>query len=317
MQGQNTTEIEEKLSERLLGPGDDNNDNNFHIDGGHADIPIIGAADATTIMEAGEIVVDPGAAIGGGAGFGQQQQQQPLQPEYRDAPFALAFLAHIGLVFFFAITWGFSALRQQQDSDGTGTAQIDDDDDSSSSSVYLSGLLWLCCFTCLISIAISAVSLQVMMHHSEILIQSSLIGSCCFMAVYAILFLLDGVIWVTIGWTLMLLITACYARSVWHRIPFAAANLRTALSAIQTNSGICVVAYGIAILANLWTVVWVLAFVGVSFKESSCVGDVCKPNMNAVSIILLILSFYWTIQVFQNILHVTVSGVVGTYKYSC
>ena len=333
MQGNNTTQIEDEennkvLSERLLG-NDEEEYNNLNIgdNGGyhhnqnnHNNID----------DEIGEIVVDSGPGGGegnnnnnnniggGGPFFGQHQQNQnnnntPQQPEYRDTPFAIAFLIHILLVFFFAVVWGFSALRQpQQDNDNNAT---NDDGDSNSSSVSLSGLLWLCSLTCLVSIGISAVSLQVMMNHSEILIQSSLIGSCCFMVIMIILFFIDGVITVGICWCILLLITILYTRSVWNRIPFAAANLRTALSAIQTNGGICILAYGISCVAMIWTMIWSLALIGVSFKESSCVGGVCKPHMNIISIVFLILSFYWTTQVLQNILHVTVSGVVGTWWF--
>jgi hypothetical protein len=336
MQGNNTTQIEDEennkvLSERLLGNDEEEYNNlnigdnggyhhNHHNQNNHNNID----------DEIGEIVVDSGPGGGegnnnnnnniggGGPFFGQHQQNQnnnntPQQPEYRDTPFAIAFLIHILLVFFFAVVWGFSALRQpQQDNDNNAT---NDDGDSNSSSVSLSGLLWLCSLTCLVSIGISAVSLQVMMNHSEILIQSSLIGSCCFMVVMIILFFIDGVITVGICWCILLLITIFYTRSVWNRIPFAAANLRTALSAIQTNGGICILAYGISCVAMIWTMIWSLALIGVSFKESSCVGGVCKPHMNIISIVFLILSFYWTTQVLQNILHVTVSGVVGTWWF--
>ena len=301
MQDDTTTqEIEEKLSERLLGNEtvDDYAENNlFRIDGRQGDIS------ATALMEeGGDIIVD---ATGGREGFGGA----PLPPEYRDAPFAIAFLVHMGVVFFFAMAWGLPSLRQKVE------ASADDGEDSSTETVSLYGLLLLCLVTCVISIGISAVSLRVMMHHAETLVQASLIGSVCFNAFYAIIFLMDGLFWYTGGWVIMFILTAWYARRVWKRIPFASSNLRTALSAIQTNAGVCALAYGIAALANLWTIVWILAVVGISFKESTCAAGVCKPDLNMVTIIFLILSFYWTIEVFQNVLHVTVSGVVGTWWF--
>jgi len=332
----NTTQIlidEENnkfLSEKLLGGSttsdDDDNDNGQYN------------------QRRGDTIIDESTAdigeIGGGLGgrgFGQQEHDSnnynnPQQPEYRDAPFAIAFLIHISVVIFIAIAWGLSALRQQQNDDdvydnndksyddgnnNNGGEESNDNSNSNNSYVSLSGILWLCFLTCLISIGISAASLQVMMHHAEILIQSSLIGSCCFMAVIAILFFMEGRGLMIVGlcWVILLLVTAWYAKSVWNRIPFAAANLRTALSAVQTNGGICVVAYGIAFVAMIWTGIWSLALIGVSFKESTCVSGVCQPHMNAISIVLLILSFYWTSQVLQNVLHVTVSGVVGTWWF--
>jgi hypothetical protein len=318
MQGGDTTrEIEERLSERLLAGEEEDDDLHhsqqmFRIDGSsgihhhhHEDIS------ATTIMESGgEIIVDSG-----NGGFAQQ----PLRPVYRDAPFALAFLAHLGLVFFFAVAWGIKAMRytytyDDNDNDYRYPLDADTVEEPFSS---LSGLVWLSCFTCFFSIGLSAVSLQVMMHHAETLIQCSLIGSCVFMAITVLLLLLDGVFVLAFGWTLGLLVTAWYAHGVWHRIPFASANLRTALSAIQTNAGICVLAYGIVGLANLWTILWSMAVVGVAFHEETCYSSgICKPHINPASMLLLLLSYYWTIQVFQNVLHVTVSGVVGTWWFA-
>mmetsp|Transcript_45140 Transcript_45140/g.51074 ORF Transcript_45140/g.51074 Transcript_45140/m.51074 type:complete len:551 (+) Transcript_45140:216-1868(+) len=306
----NTTQIfnEENnkfLSERLLGgstTSDDDDNDNGQYNQRRGDT-VINESIAANIGENGG--GEEGLEGLGGRGFGQQ-------PEYRDAPFAIAFLIHISVVLFVAVAWGIPALRQQQNDD-----DVYDNNDESYGYVSLSGILWLCFLTCLISISISAVSLQVMMHHAEILIQSSLIGSCCCFFVVAILFFVEGRGLVTVGlcWVILLLVTVWYATSVWNRIPFAAANLRTALSAVQTNGGICVVAYGIAFVAMIWTGVWSLALIGVSFKESTCISGVCQPHMNAISMMLLILSFYWTSQVLQNVLHVTVSGVVGTWWF--
>jgi len=258
-----------------------------------------------------------------------QQQQSPQIPEYRDAPFAIAFLLHAVVVVVCSIAWGFSALKQQQqqpssdEDDYDNNNQEDGNNNSSGNAenVYnLSGLIWLSLITCLVSLGISAMSLKVMMHHAEILIQGSLIGSCCFLVLFAILFFIDNEIVIGTVWTVCSLFTAYYAKCVWNRIPFAAANLRTALSAIQTNAGVCVLAYGIAIVAMVWTVIWSLAVIGVSFKESTCsggssTGDVCQLHMNAVSIVCLILSYFWTSQVLKNVLHVTVSGVIGTWWF--
>lgn len=308
MQEDNTTqEIEERLSERLLG-NDIENDyvpGGFRIDGSHVDIS------ATALMEGGaDIIVD-----GTRGGFGG-----PQQPEYRDAPFALAFLMHLGIVFFFAVTKGFAAFGQSNEDSNEGTnpptEYLGDEDEIHDPS--LSILLWLALFTCAISIGISALSLRVMMNHAETLIQASLIGSCCLLGVISILFVISGAVWFALGWALFTLLSAWYAKRVWIRIPFASSNLRTALSAIQTNAGVCAVAYGVAGLAVVWTMVWSLAVVGVTYHHldaSSCVTGSCM-RWNVPLIFCMLLSFYWTVQVFQNVLHVTVSGVVGTWWFA-
>ena len=306
MQEVNTTqEIEERLSERLLGNETENDfvEGGFRIDGSsHVDIS------ATTLMEE-DIIVD-----GTRGGFGG-----PLQPEYRDAPFAIAFLLHLGLVFFFAVTRGVSAFGEYNTSGENNTSgDYGEENNHPENPSSISVVLWLALFACAVSIGISALSLKVMMHHAETLIQASLIGSCCFMGVISVLFLVSGAVWFSVGWALFSLWSAWYAKRVWVRIPFASSNLRTALSAIQTNGGVCAVAYGVAGLAVLWTMVWSLAVVGVTYKhndESSCDTTNCN-NWNVPLFFCMLLSFYWTIQVFQNILHVTVSGVVGTWWFA-
>ncbi|KAL3903384.1 MAG: hypothetical protein SGILL_010466, partial [Bacillariaceae sp.] len=157
------------------------------------------------------------------------------QPEYRDAPFAIAFVLHAMVVAVLAFSWGLQALNASSSS----SSSIDDDNNGEDDdTIRLSGLLWLCCLTSVVSILVSALSLKVMMHHSETLIQASLIASCVFMGISVIGFFSDGL---------------------------------TVMGSIQTNAGVCVLAYGIAIVANIWVVLWCLAFVGVAFRESSLV----------------------------------------------
>eukprot|EP00531_Pseudo-nitzschia_arenysensis_P020846 CAMPEP_0116156666 /NCGR_PEP_ID=MMETSP0329-20121206/22950_1 /TAXON_ID=697910 /ORGANISM="Pseudo-nitzschia arenysensis, Strain B593" /LENGTH=534 /DNA_ID=CAMNT_0003653757 /DNA_START=168 /DNA_END=1772 /DNA_ORIENTATION=- len=324
MQEDNTTqEIEERLSERLLGSNDaaDYNvmESGFRIDGSNSNINNSrssgGVVDisATALMD-GDILVD---ATGNRGGFGG-----PVQPEYRDAPFALAFLIHLGVVVSFAVTWGFSAFSQYGKVYNSYNDKDDDDTAAAAASQpSLSVLMWLALLTCAISIGLSALSLRIMMHHAETLIQASLVGSCCFLGIIAIMFLLSGAVWLAAGCALVALWSAWYAKRVWIRIPFASSNLRTALSAIQTNGGVCAVAYGVAGLAVVWTMIWSLAVVGVTYKhqsrttcDSDTYTDCTSPNIPMF--LFLMLSFYWTIQVFQNILHVTVSGVVGTWWFA-
>lgn len=305
MQDDSTTQqIEERLAESLLGNdtendyAENNNSSVFRIDGGNnVDFS------ATAIMEAGgDIIVDGSEATRGGFGG-------PLPPEYRDAPFAVAFCLHQGIVVYFAMALVVSFFRGSEN-ENRNLDETDDSDPTEGQNIYV--LLRLALFACAISVGISALSLKVMMNHAETLIQVSVIGSCGFMAVLAVVFLWVGVVTYALLWAFSFLMTAWYAKLVWYRIPFASSNLRTALSAIQTNAGVCVLAYGMTGLAIIWMIVWFLAYVGVGFQTS---GD-GSFNPNVLMSLFLIFSFYWTIQVFQNVLHVTVSGVVGTWWFA-
>jgi hypothetical protein len=101
----------------------------------------------------------------------------------------------------------------------------------------------------------------------------------------------------------MFAIGICYAKLVWPRIPFAAANLNTALTAVKANMGLTVVAYSMMTIAFAWTMFW---FVGL--------GD-AATNSNAPVLFLLLVSYYWVHQVLQNVIHVTVAGTIGTWWF--
>eukprot|EP00525_Craspedostauros_australis_P010433 CAMPEP_0198134358 /NCGR_PEP_ID=MMETSP1442-20131203/60035_1 /TAXON_ID= /ORGANISM="Craspedostauros australis, Strain CCMP3328" /LENGTH=552 /DNA_ID=CAMNT_0043795501 /DNA_START=15 /DNA_END=1675 /DNA_ORIENTATION=+ len=155
---------------------------------------------------------------------------------------------------------------------------------------------------------------------AEQLIQLALVTSCAmaFVVVISLFSMGAGLQFVGIFWLCMLGMSCLYAYSVWHRIPFAAANLTTGLEAVQTNAGVCMIAYGVSFAANLWVLIWALAFVGVSFKETKCDASTgtCDSDMDPISIFLLIFSHYWTSQVLKNVVHVTVAGVIGTWWFA-
>jgi len=105
------------------------------------------------------------------------------------------------------------------------------------------------------------------------------------------------------------------------RIPFAAANMTTAITAIKANAGVTVVACGFTIIAGLWFLLWSLAVsssIDKSTTNPECdptvQGQTCPPAEPAYGIMfLLFLSFFFTHQVIQNSVHVTVAGVVGSW----
>jgi hypothetical protein len=101
----------------------------------------------------------------------------------------------------------------------------------------------------------------------------------------------------------MFAIGVCYAKMVWPRIPFAAANLNTALSAVKANMGLTFVAYLVLLVAFGWSVFW---FVGL--------GTAVTTSNQGV-LFLLLVSYYWVHQVLTNTVHVTTAGTVGTWWF--
>ncbi len=233
-------------------------------------------------LMAGEIIVDP---LQGGHGLrGENQTAQ-----YRDTPFAFGFVAQLTVILFLAVFWGLGSLRQEE--------TINDTQESDTLSLW--GFFFLLFLVSSSSIGIAAASLDFMTNHAEHLMQASLMISCVVLGVVVLLLFANDSPGLGFGWLFVLICTGLYAYSVQRRIPFASANLKTALSAIQTNYGVCMVAYAVAAVANLWVVLWVLAFLGVAFRSSSCADESCDMQMNDVVLLLMLLSFYWTSQVLQ------------------
>jgi hypothetical protein len=98
------------------------------------------------------------------------------------------------------------------------------------------------------------------------------------------------------------LISCCYACAVWRRIPFAAANLNTGLTAVKENGGVILVAYGIVIMSFGYAMLWMTALVGVYDKEGLCDATTEGEGTNATTcegslgwgyLFLLLLALFW------------------------
>ncbi len=106
--------------------------------------------------------------------------------------------------------------------------------------------------------------------------------------------------------------TLCYVKFVWSRIPFAAINMKTAGTAIKANLGVSIFAMFFTLLSVGWLILWSISLAGV--YESTIVCDElnrCSPNYGVL--FGLFLSLFFTQQVLQSCVHVTVAGTVGTW----
>ena len=140
----------------------------------------------------------------------------------------------------------------------------------------------------IVAVGITFAALSFMMNHTELLIQVALIFSVLSSLAVCILGFMTGSILMGCLGLFSFAIGCCYAKLVWQRIPFAAANLRTALTAVKSNLGLGVIACGLLVLALGWSVLWF-----------SGLGSALGSN-TLVVVFLLFLSFYWVHQVLQN-----------------
>lgn len=183
--------------------------------------------------------------------------------------------------------------------------------------VDLDGLASLMFIICLMGLAASIASLGVMMKHAEGFIKAGLYFNVASAFLLCVSGFIAGDAMTGILGLLFFLISYCYMRAVWSRIPFAASNLVTATSAIRSNMGVTVFAFFSIILMALWTVLWATTSYATAYIIGGCDENFeCESSIGGFTVFLLFVSFFWTVQVIKNVVHVTVAGTVGTWWWS-
>ena len=97
------------------------------------------------------------------------------------------------------------------------------------------------------------------------------------------------------------LIGLCYIKAVWDRIPFATANLETAVLAVKTNFGLVFLGYWMTFVGMAYAVFWTMSFMGV--LQKLCGGyEECKNSFPYGAFFGLVLAYYWTMEVVSNVI---------------
>jgi len=213
---------------------------------------------------------------------GTKGENQPKK--FNDVFFGVLFFAHIAVM---GVLLAFS-VGANDDGDGGG---------------FAFNMIYFCSICGIFGTGLSTVTLGFMTKFASSLIKISLFFQIgCSFAV-GILGLMSGAIIMGVMGLVGCLFGCCYAFFVWDRIPFAAANLNTALTAVRANLGLAVVAYFFLALAFGWVVWW------------SIVAGNMMANYGSGVAFLFFLSYYWTQQVLSNTVHVTSAGVIGTWWF--
>jgi len=203
---------------------------------------------------------------------------EPQPKKFNDAFFAILFWAHLAVM---AVILSLGTVQYQ----GNGS--------------NFTGII-ICVLACGgVAIVLSTLALSFMYRFATEMVKLSLIFSVISSALVGILGLLGGDLMLTIMGFAGFAIGCCYAYFVWARIPFAASNLRTALTAVKQNLGLSVVAYSFCLLACAWSVFWVVGLTS------------AMASMGQGILFLFLVSFYWVHQVLTNTVHVTTAGTVG------
>jgi hypothetical protein len=216
-----------------------------------------------------------------------------------------------------------SELLPSDDEDGNGGNGSDDDDDNGGSVfLFIVALLGtvVAVPSAIISLLLgplSSMMIQISLVFSPFSFFLSFIGSFVTMNCPAALFSL-----------IMALMGAYYAATVWHKVPFATANLQIALAAIKDNHGLWIIAYAVKLKMYVWITLWLGAALEMVVFQTGWVTDCsslpdddysdwnCTMTTRGKFIALgMLLSLYWTTQVIRNVFRTAIAGVVGTWWF--
>jgi hypothetical protein len=210
------------------------------------------------------------------------------------------------------------SLEEQADDNQQQQQQENQQEDDGDLELNLSPrtILVLLSTSAILSLMFASIALAVIMSCAEFLVKGALIfnvalfASICLMAFLSEVYGLAVVLLVLTGFV------AFYTCRVWNRVPFAAANLTTAVAAVRANMGLAFYAYWSVLLVFLWSAWWSVVSFSTVYVTNGCQPDGnCAKELNGGIIFLFLLSYYWTAQVIRNVVRCTTAGTVGTWWY--
>ena len=255
-------------------------------------------------------------------------------PAYRDVKFAFVFYLQFVGVVITAIVYGPAAF-QDIETENDGSAQQQQNDDLVFHTWSLFTILFVSCLAVILS---TAALLTVMMRNTHAVVQISFASAPALLLVTSFLLL---VIDTAAGLALLQLavfyglisavVYFCYQRY----IPFAASTLQAALEAIRLNKGLYVVSFIGLVSSFATSMVYLFTLTGI-YIDADKKGEVLCKNLypddetfqddyqsmclkdppNYAGLVILLLLFFWTQQVLQNVVHCTTAGTVGAWWFS-
>lgn len=261
------------------------------------------------------------------------QQQEPVhhgevqQKRCNDVLFAILFYVHLGVMVWTTVAYApvmavdvagsvsdayqNRFLDEAQEENGNGG-----EDGNDGNVQYDMAALWVILgVSAVAGFTISALFLSVMMRFAEGLIKFALWFNIITPLLMAILSLVAGAFPVALMFFLYFAFTAYFAYVTWSKIPFAAANMRTAVTAVRANFGLTFFAFNALVLSFFWTLWWAIAAMSTIYVTSGCTAEGCETEPSGPLVFGLLLSYYWTVQVIKNVCHTTVCGTVGTWWF--
>mmetsp|Transcript_12832 Transcript_12832/g.19860 ORF Transcript_12832/g.19860 Transcript_12832/m.19860 type:complete len:542 (+) Transcript_12832:60-1685(+) len=243
---------------------------------------------------------------------------------FRDKWFAIAFAAQFvavsttAMVVASTISW--AELFSSTESDSTTSNNDYGGDDGVSQEQAAPGIaFWVSIIgiSVLVAPALSIFSMGLMSKNAIGMITASLWFSIVLSGLVAVFSIFVAPL-VGIIYGIFTICLVSYLKTVKHRIPYAASNLKCSISVLKSNLGLGLVAIGSMIGLVGYILSWAVAFMFTMsldvMKDNTGDDNDLSPLGGFVACSFL-LSFYWTHEVLRNIVRATVSGVVGHWWF--
>ena len=255
--------------------------------------------------------------ITGGVDYHNDMKGQPQPSHCRDFIWGLLFYVHLAGIAACTAIYAPQALQDMGEDYASGAQRrLEDAADDAGYALDMDSVIYILLGAGLAGCLLSSLAMLFMISFAEGLIKVALVWNVVMGLVMAVLALVDGVPGMALIFGIGSLFSLYWSCVVWPKIPFAAANLVTATTAVRANIGLAFFAYINLFLTFLWTIWWAFAFVSTGFVVGGCAADgTCQNEMNGGITFLFLVSFFWTSQVLKNITHTTVAGTVGTFWF--
>jgi hypothetical protein len=222
----------------------------------------------------------------------------------KDAFFGVLFILQVVVMCYVGIKFGPEAFVK------TETAEVLDDDsnlkplllqdDTDDIKLDYQSIVKLASVCGAFAILVSALALAFMMAMSRRLVYVALVLSIGVSFAWGTIGIgISPQSFVPITGIITLMLTVGYMFVVWDRIPFASANLTTALTGVRDNLGLVGIAFLFQFLALVCSICYSFAYVGLYDAMNS--GGFIYSGDRAMVImhVLFLASYYWTFQVLR------------------
>lgn len=286
------------------------------------------------------------STMGGGGQHGKQSKRpsmhmrqnsvnlymQPIKGEKqprscKDIFFAILFVLQLVVMFVVGLKFGPEALVESSaelgpseglsDDDTAVESLLEGDANPQDEEVVLAywNIIKMACTCGAFAVIVSAMALAFMMAMSRRLVYVALVLSIGVSFAWGTIGIgISPKSFVPVTGIIALMLTVGYMFVVWDRIPFASANLTTALTGVRDNLGLVGVAFFFQFLALVASIYYSFAFVGLHdamYNGHLMISD----NWKVAADVLLFVSYYWTYQVIRHIVMVTVAGTIGSWWF--